>query len=137
MGIRESHLEVFKNEQVSLSAVAAGGTKTEGRALDFNIEKPFHASKAKLVIRVMEDAASEGNPTVNVIIRSKSFGGTYTDRWTSKAFALSELKKGAEIVDMMLDETLDQIVQVAVVNATSDTFTAGALYGEVSPYVGG
>jgi|GEM_PF-6034871 hypothetical protein len=137
MGIRESHLEVFKNEQVSLSAVAAGGTKTEGRDLDFNIEKPFHASKAKLVIRVMEDAASEGNPTVNIIVRSKPVGGTYVDRWTSKTFTVAELKKGAEIVDMMLDETLDQIVQVAVVNATSDTFTAGALYGEVSPYVGG
>lgn len=140
MGIRESHLEVFKNVKVSLSAVVAGGAKTEGRDLDFNIVKPFHVSKAKLVIRVMEDAtAEEGkSPTIKVIVRSKPEGGSYTDRWTSKAFSVPELVKGAQIVDIMLDETLDRIVQIAVANGSAtDVFTSGSLYGEVSPYVGG
>lgn len=139
MGIRESHLEVFKDTRLSLSTLVAGGTKVEGRDLDFNIEKPFHASKARLLIRVMEDASAEAgkDPTVKVIVRSKPAGGTYTDRWTSKAFAVAELTKGAEIVDMMLDETLDRIVQVAVADGSAtDVFTGGILYGEVAPYVG-
>ncbi len=139
MGIRESHLEVFKNTRFSLSTLVAGGTKGEGRDLDFNIEKPFHVSKARLLIRVMGDAsaAEDKTPTLKVIVRSKPAGGTYTDRWTSKAFTVAELTKGAEIVNMMLDETLDQFLQVAVADGSAtDVFTGGILYGEVAPYVG-
>lgn len=138
--LREEHNDMFQatdgttyNPVFALSSIDSAGSK-DSVVYDFGVDDPFEITKAMLSLGV-KTSATGTTATLKVTISTSEDNSTFTSVYESSAYAVADLVAGKVLYQGFLPETTKRYVKITLANAAASKFTAGELFGYISPQV--
>lgn len=141
--IIETTVALFKDQTL---AGAVSGTNISSDIIDFRSggktylngdggAEVFRAQHFRVDVWLKHAAAGSGSPTLSVVLSScQTENGTYKSFYTSPVTALTDLVEGRKLVDgVLIPASAGPFIKAELVNGSSSAFTAGTVYGTITP----